>query len=41
MQGRLNLFGPSVARVLAAAGLALAVLMWLGPLSDRGAAGGG
>ncbi len=35
MQGRLNLFGSSVARVLAAAGLALAVLMWLGPLSTE------
>lgn len=35
MQGRLNPFGSSVARVLAAAGLALAVLMWLGPLSTE------
>ena len=35
MQGRLNLFGSSVARVLVAAGLALAVLMWLGPLSTE------
>jgi hypothetical protein len=33
--GRLNLFGSSVARVLAAAMLALAVLMWLGPLSTE------
>jgi hypothetical protein len=35
VQGGLNLFGSSVARVLAAAGLALAVLMWLGPLSTE------
>jgi hypothetical protein len=35
VQGRLNLFGSSLARVLAAAGLALAVLMWLGPLSTE------
>ena len=35
MPGRLNFFGPSIARVLAAALLALAVLMWLGPLSTE------
>ena len=35
MQGRLNLFGSSVARVLTAVGLALAVLIWLGPLSSE------
>jgi hypothetical protein len=33
--GRLHLFGSSIARVLIAAGLALAVLMWLGPLSTQ------
>jgi hypothetical protein len=35
VQGRLHLFGSSIARVLIAAGLALAVLMWLGPLSTE------
>jgi hypothetical protein len=35
VQGRLDLFGYSIARVLIAAGLALAVLMWLGPLSSQ------
>jgi len=36
VQGRLNLFGSSsIARVLAAAVLALAVLMWLGPLASE------
>jgi hypothetical protein len=35
MHGRFNAFGLSVARVLAAAGLALAVLIWLGPLSGQ------
>lgn len=35
MQGRLHLFGSSIARVLIAAGLVLAVLMWLGPLSTE------
>jgi hypothetical protein len=33
--GRLHFFGSSIARVLTAAGLALAVLMWLGPLSTQ------
>ena len=35
MPGRLLLFRSSVARVLAAAGLGLAVLIWLGPLSTQ------
>jgi hypothetical protein len=35
VQGRLHLFGSSIARVLIAAGLVLAVLMWLGPLSTE------
>jgi hypothetical protein len=35
VQGRLHLFGSSVVKVLIAAGLALAVLMWLGPLSTQ------
>jgi hypothetical protein len=35
VQGRLHLFGSSIARVLIAAALALAVLMWLGPLSTE------
>jgi hypothetical protein len=41
VQGRLNLFGSSVARVLAAAALVLAVLMWLGPLSTQARQGAG
>jgi len=35
VQGRLGIHGLSVARVLTAAALALAVLMWLGPLSTE------
>jgi hypothetical protein len=35
VQGRLNLFGSSTARVLTGAALALVVLMWLGPLSTE------
>jgi hypothetical protein len=35
VQGRPHLFGFTVARVLATAGLALAVLIWLGPLSSE------
>jgi hypothetical protein len=35
VQGRPHLFGSAIARILAAAGLALAVLIWLGPLSSE------
>ena len=35
MQGRVRPFGSTVARVLTAASLALAVLIWLGPLSTE------